>query len=249
MHFRLLSVMLLIGSFSANAQFSKGDKMVGASVGSVFINSGTSDVSFPSVTAGYSSTNNGWGIRIEPSIGWFISDKTAIGGTIILNPSSQKNSYEAGGNTFQQDKTNRFNIGLGGFARNYFNDNKSMMPYGQFGFNFGINTEKVEGFDYSSDGGGSYKDSYEGESSGGIFANASLQFGLTKMLGENAGLDFFAGYTYSYNKNTFKTTTSRDYGNNGSIENTFVNEPTTKFTNHGFIIGIGFQVFLKGKKK
>jgi hypothetical protein len=245
----LFAAGLLLFSVSANAQFAKGDKMVGASVGSVFINSGSSDVSFPGSTAGYSSTNKGWGIRIEPNMGWFISEKTAVGGILILNPSSQKDSYEAGGNTFQQDKTTRFNIGLGGFARNYFNDNKSMMPYGQFGFNLGINSEKAEGFDYSSDGGGSYKDSYDGESSGGFFANASLQLGITKMLGENAGLDFFAGYTYSYNKNTFKTTTLRDYGNNGSIDNTFVNEPTTKFTNHGFIVGVGFQVFLRGKKK
>jgi len=35
----------------------------------------------------------------------------------------------------------------------------------------------------------------------------------------------------------------------GSVDERSENETTTKFTNHGFIIGVGFQVFLKGKKK
>lgn len=68
------------------------------------------------------------------------------------------------------------------------------------------------------------------------------------MLGENAGLDLFAGYTYSYNKNTFKTVTTVDYGLDGVIEFTEEKEPTTKFTNHGFFAGVGIQVFLRKKK-
>ena len=69
------------------------------------------------------------------------------------------------------------------------------------------------------------------------------------MVGDFTGLDFYAGYNFSYNKNTFKRTTLRDNGNDGSVDERSENETTTKFTNHGFIIGVGFQVFLKGKKK
>lgn len=83
---------------------------------------------------------------------------------------------------------------------------------------------------------------------GGFFANSSLQIGLTKILGDYTGLDFYAGYNFSYTKNTFTTTTLTDTGVDGSIDYTSESEPTTKITNHGFILGIGFQIFLKGKK-
>ncbi|MGB5028410.1 MAG: hypothetical protein WBO38_07895, partial [Chitinophagaceae bacterium] len=93
-----------------------------------------------------------------------------------------------------------------------------------------------------------YKQTYDGNSSGGFFANAAFTGGFTKLVGENAGLDFYIGYNYSYNKNTFKRTTLRDDGIDGSIDTRAENETTTKFTNHGFTIGAGFQIFLRGKK-
>lgn len=239
-------LLMLLPAFAAKAQFSKGDKMVGTSVGSVFLNSGSSDVSFPQVR-GYSSKTSSWGLRIEPSFGWFITDKTVIGASININPSGQKVDYKDLGTTFQQDKNTNFNIGVGGFARNYFGNPGNFRFFGQFGFNAGINSGTTEGFRYYS-GAPSYKVSYDGKSSGGFFANAIVQLGLTKMVGVHTGLDFYLGYNYSYNKNTFKTTTLTDIGLDGSIDTRAENEPTTKFTNHGLIIGVGFQVFLKGKK-
>ncbi|MBL7733640.1 MAG: hypothetical protein JNM88_20890 [Chitinophagaceae bacterium] len=243
----LFSAFLLLASYATNAQFTRGDKMAGASVGSLFFNSGGADVSFPQVR-GYSSKTNNYGLRIEPLFGWFITDKTVIGGTINLNPSGQKTTYEDQGTTFQEDKSNSFNIGVGGFVRNYFGSTSAFRPFGQFGFNAGISSTNTEGFRYY-DAAPDYKISYDGKSSGGFFANASLQFGFTKMVGSQTGLDFFAGYNYSYNKNTFKTTTLTDLNVDGTIDSRGENEPTTKFTNHGFIIGVGFQVFLKGKGK
>ena len=68
-------------------------------------------------------------------------------------------------------------------------------------------------------------------------------------MGENAGLDFYVGYTFSYNKNTFKKTTLKDLGNDGTIDERAENETTTKFTNHGFTLGVAFQIFLAAKKK
>jgi len=248
MHIRLLSVLFLIGSFSANAQFSKGDKMVGASVGSVVFNSGNSDISVAQIGDNTSKITN-YNISINPTIGWFISENTAVGASLNLNPAGNKTSYEQNGSTYQSDKTTAFNIGLGAFARHYFTSQASMKPFSQFGFNLGINSLKTDGFFYGGSGTSAYKITYEGKSSGGFFANASLQAGLTKMMGENAGLDFFIGYNYGYNKNTFDKTTLRDNGNDGSIDERGENETTTKFTNHGFILGVGFQVFLKGKKK
>ena len=93
------------------------------------------------------------------------------------------------------------------------------------------------------------KTTYNGNSTGGGYLNSTFTVGLTKMINETAGLDFYVGYTYSYNKNTFKKTTLKDIGNDGSIDERGENETTTKFTNNGLLAGVGFQLFLRGKKK
>lgn len=239
----LLLVVLFVYSASLFAQFTKGDKMVGANIASILINSGSSDVSFPQ-TRGYSSKSTSYAISFEPAFGWFISDKTVLGGTFIIKPTSQKIRYDDRGTVFQEDKNTGFNIGIGAFLRNYFhNQAKGMLPFVQAGFNTGVNSSTSEGFKYY-DATPDYKISYNGKSSGGFFANASLLAGLTKMVGARTGLDFYIGYNYSYNKNTFRTTTTTDVDLDGDIDFTSENEPTTKFTNHGFVVAVGFQVFL-----
>ena len=238
----------MVNSIAINAQFAKGDKMAGASVASIIFNSGSSDVSFPQ-TRGYTGKITNYSLKIEPTFGWFISGNTVVGASLLINPNGQKASYEDLGTTFQKDKSTNFNIGVGAFIRNYFSVGNSFMPFGHFGFNAGINSSTTDGFKYYK-GAPDFKDSYNGKSSGGFFANATLQFGLTKMVNENTGLDIYLGYNYSYSKNTLKTTTLRDNAPyDGIPETTAVNEPTTKYSSHGVIVGVGFQVFLKGKKK
>lgn len=240
--------VFLVISLSVNAQFKKGMRMVGANVGSIFFNSTTADVSYPAPTTGFTSKTTSFGINIAPTMGWFISDHTVIGISLNINPTNSKTSYETGtgGNTFQQDKVNGFNFGIGGFGRNYFNSSSSFMPFGQFGANFGISTQKTSGFYIAP--ANLYKNTYNGKSSGGFFANAALALGMTKMVTPHTGLDISIGYSYSYNKNTYKTTTLRDDGNNGTVDLTSESNPTTKYTTHGIILGIGFQVFLDARK-
>lgn len=239
--------LLLMLSFAINAQFKKGNMMAGASVGSVLFNSGSSDISVAQIGSNTSKITS-YNISLSPSLGWFISDNTVVGAAININPYSNKTTYEQNGSTYQSDKNSNFNIGLGGFVRHYFGSSASMMPFGQFGLNAGISSLKTEGFFYGGSAPNAYKISYDGSSSGGFFANSTFQFGFTKMVGDLTGLDFYVGYNFSYNKNTFKKTTLRDDGNDGTIDSRGENETTTKFTNHGFLLGVGFQVFLKGKK-
>lgn len=243
----LFLACLLLINLSVNGQFKKGMRMAGASVASVFFNSGSADVTYPGTTQGYTANTNSFGVNISPQIGWFISDNTAIGASILINPSSNKVSYEVGGTTYQEDRSSNFNVGLGGFARNYFGSSTGFRPFGQFSFNVGINTQNTEGFFYGNTP-GVYKMTYDGKSSGGFFANTTLTLGLTKMLNPHTGLDIYAGYNFSYNKNTVKTTIQTDTGNDGSIDITEIKEPTTKYSNHGFMIGVGFQVFLDPRK-
>jgi hypothetical protein len=235
---------LLLVSITMNAQFKKSMRMVGATVGTAFFNSGKSDYSYPPPTTGYTSNSNNFGITLNPSMGWFISDNTAIGALLNFGYDHQKTFSEASGSTYKKDISNSFNIGIGGFARNYFKSSGTMMPFGQFNLNFGIGSSGNNGFYFIN----SDKSTYDGKSFGDFFINTGIALGLTKMLNEHTGLDFFVGYSYSYNKRTMKTTTLTDFNNNGSVDQTSVSEPTLKFTNHGVTIGVGFQVFLdKGK--
>ena len=244
----LFVVLAIIAGNTVHAQFNKGDRMVGASVASILYNTGSADITVASIGSNTSLIKN-YSVSIIPSIGWFISENTAVGFTANLNPTGQKTTYEQNGSTYQSDKSNGFNIGLGGFVRNYFKSSGSLLPFGQAGVNAGISNLKTEGFFYGGAGASAYKQTYTGNSSGGFFANAALTTGVTRMMGENAGLDLYLGYIFSYSKNTFKRTTLRDDGNNGTIDTRAENETTTKYTNHGFTIGLGYQVFLRGKKK
>lgn len=238
----LMPVMLTV-SFFCNAQPKKGMRMAGASIGNLYFNSGETDYSDPNIQGGYTSQNRNFGLAFSPSFGWFISDKTAVGALVTLNYRRQKISDISSGTTFRRNTTSFFDFGIGGFARNYFHTSGNWMPFGQFTTNFGLSTSRHDGFSYS----GNDKSTFDGKSSGDFFANAGLSAGLTKMLNTNTGLEVFIGYNFSYSKNTYKTTTLIDLGNNGSIDQTAISEPTAKFSNHGFAAGVGFQIFLNGK--
>ncbi len=243
----IVTGIMLAASGPAIGQFNKGDRMIGTTAGSLLYNSGNADIAVASIGSNTSRVTN-FNLTVNPTLGWFISEKTVVGATLNINPNGQKTTYEQSGSTYQSDKHTGFNFGIGGFVRNYFSSNKQLLPFAQFALNGGISTLKTEGFFYGGAGASAYKTSYTGQSNGGSFANAALSGGFTKMLGDNAGLDLFLGYNFSYNRNVFKRTTLRDDGNNGSIDTRSENETTTKFTNHGFIAGVGFQIFLRRKK-
>ncbi len=237
----------LLYSVSSKAQFKKGDRMVGASVASAIFNSGTSDITVAQIGSNSSIVKN-YNVAITPSLGWFISENTAVGFVLNINRSGQKTTYEQNGSTYQMDKTDGLNIGGGGFVRNYFSNSSSFLPFGQATINAGASNLKTEGFYYYPGSVPYYKDTYIGKSNGGFFFNGTLAAGLTKMMGENAGLDIFLGYTYSSTNNTFKRTKLYYAASTSTTPvETRNNETTTKFTNHGFQFGIGFQVFLRGK--
>jgi len=161
----VILVLLLINQ-DINAQFTKGDKMVGATIGNVFYNSGTQDASSPPIGSTTGKVT-GFGLNISPSLGWFISDKTAAGFSFTLNPASQKTSFEENGSTFQKDKVKTFSVGIGGFVRNYFSNKGNFLPFGQANLLAGISSRNTDGFFYGGSGPTVYKETYEGKSSGG----------------------------------------------------------------------------------
>lgn len=236
-------IAFLFLSTHMNAQFTKGTRMVGASLGSAFFNSGKSEYTVPSPTSGYTSNSNSLGISVSPNIGWFLSSDLVVGTRILLGYDYEKNIDDDNNVTFRKNISKKFNLSVGGFARKYFSTG-NFLPFAQLNIDAGTGVTNTEGFFYATN----YKETYTGKSSGDFSADAGLSVGFTKMLNANTGLDFFAGYLFSYNKNKFKTTTSKDVDYNGTIDETGQRELTTKYTNHGVNIGVGFQIFL-GKRK
>jgi len=241
-----LFIFFLTIFFISNAQFQKGMRLVGVSIGNVFYNSGKSDYTYPAPTSGFTANTTSFGVNLNPTYGWFVSENIIVGASFILGYKHNKTFYEdaVNGNTFREDQVNNFNIGIGGYVRNYFASSGKFYPFGQFGINFGPGSSNSKGFSFSSGN----KTTYNGKGSGDFFANAGVAFGLTRMLSEHTGLDFSLGYNFSYEKSTFKTTTLTDLGNNGTVDQTSISDPTQKFTNHGVSFSIGFQIFLEPKK-
>ena len=244
----ILYPFVLLFFKSSLAQFNKGDRMVGASIGSIIYNSASSDIKVTSVGETRARVRS-YNVGLHPTMGWFVNAKTAVGLALNINPAGETTTYEENGVTFQKDKYNTFNIGAGGFARSYLGNTGSFLPFAQIGVNAGISNLKTEGFFYGGSGMTSYKDTYSGKSSGGFFFNSSFQAGFTKKLSEHTGLDIYLGYNFSYNRNSFLRTTLTDRLIDGSIDESRENETDTRYTNHGFILGAGFQVFLAGRRK
>lgn len=236
--------LLTICAFSSNAQFTRGMRMAGSTLGSGFFNSGKYEYSFPAPTLGYTAHTNSIGLTLSPAFGWFISDHTVVGGRLEVVYGYEKNIDAMNNVTFRKNETDKLLFGIGGFARNYFPVSGSFIPYGEVRLDAGMGSSSKEGFTYTS----TAREKYKGKSSKDFYADAGLVAGVTKMLSDHVGLDIFAGYTFFYNKNTFKLTTDRDIDVNGTIDETSIDNPSTKLTNHGFTFGVGFQVFL-GRKK
>ena len=173
-------IVLVFNNYPLNAQFAKGDKMVGASVASAFFNSGTADqtvTSIGSVTAKVTS----FGLSISPEPGMvYFQIKQLLESVLNINPSGEKTSLrrEAVAILFNKDKTNTFNIGIGGFVRNYFGNVGSFIPFGQFGIKWQVSVmltiEKV--FFMVAAVPVAYKETvHNGKSSGGFFANSTFR--------------------------------------------------------------------------
>src|SRR4051812_40005133 len=100
--FRSFVLILFIIPAIANAQFTKGDKMVGASIASVVFNSGTADITVTGIGSNVSRITS-YNVNIIPNIGWFLSDNMAAGIALNINPTGNKTTYEENGTTFQKD--------------------------------------------------------------------------------------------------------------------------------------------------
>jgi hypothetical protein len=239
-------VLFLLMTIAVNAQFKKGDKMVGASVGSMFFNAGNTNIS-TNVTISNTSNNN-FGISFNPSIGWFINNKVAVGISPMISYSKQELlGKSVAGSTFLKDESSRYTLGIGGFARYYLpGSTERMRFFGQFDLLAGIGGSSADGFQYETTG--VYVDRYDQKSSGDLSVNTGLSFGVSKFLSTRTALDFSIGYKLSYTKSHVTGNFLRDYIDPNAGDETKKPDYDQSFTNHGLILGVGFQIFLDRKK-
>jgi hypothetical protein len=238
----ILSFILLTGA-AVNAQFKKGQLMPGITVGSIFFNSGKTEYSAPPPTTGYTSNTNSAGINLSPSLGWFISGRTVIGGRVSGNYRYDKYLDASNNVTFRKKEDRVTQWGLGAFVRNYFGQAGRFIPFGQVAVDGGLGNARTEGFTYTS----TYRETYKGKSGSSSFINAGVSAGVTRLLGEQVGLDLAIGYVFSHTQQKFTTDTFRDVGIDGTIDETRKSEITTRMNNHGVTLSMGIQVFI-GRK-
>ncbi|MFY7879797.1 MAG: hypothetical protein ACOVP6_06980 [Lacibacter sp.] len=243
MRYILLISCLLIHSM-LTAQFSKGTQMVGSTLGTAFTNSGQTQYTFESaLSQSYRMNSNSGGFSVTPSYGRFLTPAFVLGFSLNAGTSVTKNKMVSqNGNTFQYDKKNAFNLGAGAFGRYYVTDKTSILPYSQLSFSVGTFNQQSSGFYFVETPLSRFD--YDSESTGGFYTNFALALGFTKMLSSYTGLDVYAGYNFSSNKLKETYTTLVDYDNNNTLDETRKSEPQSKFNNHGFVFGLGFQVFL-----
>jgi hypothetical protein len=245
---RKLSVVVigLLITAAINAQFRRGDKMVGASIGTVFFNHSNTDLSTSLLVS--STSNDNYGINFNPSLGWFVSDNIAIGIMPTVGYSKQKILGKTPtGNTFIKDESNRFNVGIGGFARYYLpGENTKARFFGQYDLSVSLGGSKRDGFEYERNG--IYVDRYDYKSSGDFFANTGISLGVSKFLSNKTALDIYFGYKLSYIKSNTTGNFSRDYTNPATADETERPDYVQKLTGHNLTLGVGFQIFLDKKR-
>lgn len=220
--------------------------MAGASIGTVFLNHNSTDLTTSLLVS--TTTNDNYGINLTPSFGWFINDQLAVGVAPTVSYDKQKLLGKTpAGLTFLKDESNRFSAGLGGFARYYLSSTNSKMRFfGQYNLSAGISSSKREGFQYETNN--LYVERYDYKSSGDFFVNTGLSFGMSKFVSSRTALDFYIGYKYSYIASNTKGNYLKDYTNPMTADETQRPDYDQDLKGHNLTIGLGFQVFLEKKK-
>jgi hypothetical protein len=230
-----IALMILSGITGA-AQFKKGNRMIGATIGSGYFSSGKTVYAYPAPTTGYISFNHSWNLGFTPAFGWFVKDNAIAGVHVIANTSHQKTWNESSGITNREDNLHNTDFGGGIFYRYYFSTTAKANPFLHAYFIGGSGITKTNGFYYTTG-----LETYNGKSSNKFFYNLGLRAGLTRMISSSAGLEASVGYIHSFTRFTTKTKAIL-HSSGGNIISEY--QPTQKFTGNGINLDVGLEIFL-----
>lgn len=235
---KLLLICVALGAFSSYAQFTKGMRTVGINIASINFSSNNSSYT-PDQGRTTSQSNTGLNFSISPSMGWFLSEKLLLGGTINFNYSTNK--YDAGAN--DNSKSNNFTGGVGVFARYYLTDG-NFIPYAQGYLNGAFGSGKDNGVSSVFVPGGIER--YSINNTGILSGDLGLGLGLTKMVNKNVGLDI--GLGYNLNITDYKYSRVGDVQYPASSERREAKGKISN-TNNNVRISLGMLIFLDPKTK
>lgn len=233
---KLWLLLISVTAMSATyAQFTKGTRMAGVSIGSGGFNA--NNTSFDQESVGTSgSTTNFINLSLTPSMGWFLNENIVLG--VNVNVNFQNRVYKSG--SFADSKNNDFTIGLGGYGRYYF-ASTGFMPYGQVSLGGAFGSGKGSGNAKNT----SYSDKWTEDKKGIFNLSAGAAFGVTKMVAKNVGFDIGLGYLFTNSSYNYSSVTNRQYA--ASSEKL---ETKGKYSNssHGVTLSAGLLIFLDPKK-
>jgi hypothetical protein len=248
-----LLILFLSGTtLVSEAQFQKGEILVGGSIGTYdySLDNSNSTIGFDQKATGYS-----YSLNFSPKIGLFLTKNLIIGGKLSLNVSSSSSSQRGGlqitgytqGDTVRFDRnitSNNLEYIIGPFLRYYLNSSNSKNNI-FIGVNGGIGsgpgnnkTEKlVANKNYNS---------VEDKIKDGLNWSAGTSFGITHLFTKLSGLDLEIGYSYFTRIRNFTTTyaafTAPLTSTNQIQSITYKNRQV--IMNSNFTASLGFNFFL-----
>jgi hypothetical protein len=229
--------MIIIAiSIQVFAQNKKGNMIVGTNFGIVQYSTGTTESSNSLSSNVSKNKGNSFYLSVNPNIGFYLNDKTVLGGGITLAPYTSKNDNTSTGTaTTTTTKTTYFYVGIGPYLREYLGTNNDKgMPFVQL--NAGINFYP------------GYKNTYSNSTN--TFAYTYKYSGYTNwMLGAQVGYEHFLNniigliysigysyYNYNYDYNVDYTIGGTDYTGTSKGNTSYIN------------VNIGLNVHLSSLK-
>jgi hypothetical protein len=193
-----LTALMIFGVITLFAQNHKGWWQVGASLGGADYNNSYSETSYSYIPTTYSSKGNGFSLYVNPTLGYYVTDKLVLGGSVYLSPYTGKYTNSQSNSTATSEtKYSYFAISIGPMLKCYLGKNQGKgMPY----FMVDENMTWYPGYKstYTSSTGGGSTDRYDKYS----YWNTDAVLGYEHFLNEHIGLNFAVGYRYTYYKYT-----------------------------------------------
>jgi hypothetical protein len=234
----------LLLSAASFAQFKKGDRLIGSTIGTTSYGSGNTDFTSSGRYGSTLHTKN-FSVNLSPLAGIFITDNAVIGGSLLFQVSRQKASNSTSGTIYKRDNANVTDAGAGFFFRQYLKGSASLRPFAHIYLNAGSGKVTGNGVYYYNYQTTTATESYDTYTSGRFFINTGINAGVTKMIAPGIGIDAFIGYGFS--STDFKSITDGrvDYASAAIPDETYHRETGQHYSGSSLNLGIGVQVFLK----
>lgn len=216
---------------SVLSQTKKGDKLVGAGIGSISYSKADNESKYDNLPTIFTGDESAFSVSVNPNVAWFVMDNLAVGGSVMVGFSTDKDNNTTSGNLITI-KSNEISIYIGPLARYYFGGSSKGMPFAQVNFQIGINNYKstngANTANYTVTKGKTKED-----------WNAGLSVGYEHFITKNTGLYGSFGFNYGKKKIVYK---SEPVSGGGLV----LTDKESKFS---IPVNIGLQVHLAGKAK